>query len=304
MAATTGARRSALARTRRALAMLGIRAAFGALEPTAPGYGARWAERLWFTVPSTEGRWRGELPAGQTVTVAVNDRPVVTEQWGGGPIVVLLHGWGGQRSDLAALVGPLVRAGHQVIAIDAPGHGESEWGAAGRRRSTILEFTDALMALCAVQGPAHAVVGHSIGCMAVAVALREGLAVHRLVFIAPMADVRPYTKEFARRLGFGDRIRTRMEARIERRVNKPLAFFDIPSMAQHMRTPQVLLIHDEDDRETPWTDSAAIEGTWPDARLITTRGLGHRRILREPAVLDQVVQFIAADERADAAEAS
>jgi pimeloyl-ACP methyl ester carboxylesterase len=301
---TSSGRPLTAARAQRALATFGARTAFGALERAAPAYGARWAERLWFTVPSSGGRWRAEMPIGRTSSLLVNGQPVVVERWGTGPLIVLLHGWGGRRSDFSAFVGKLVSAGYCVVAIDAPGHGESERGAAGRRRSTILEFVDALTAVATTEGPVHAVVAHSIGCMAAAVAVREGLPVDRLVFVAPMADIRPYTREFASRAGFGDRIRVRMEALIERRVDKPLSFFDIPSMRNYAGTQEVLLVHDKDDRETPWTDSKAIEQSWPGARLVTTTGLGHRRILTEPAVLDDVIQFVSAERSAGAEQAS
>jgi hypothetical protein len=40
---------------------------------------------------------------------------------------------------------------------------------------------------------------------------------------------------------------------------------------------------------------AAIAAAWPGAELVTTEGLGHRRILRDPAVVARVTDFLAAD---------
>ncbi|HEX6673981.1 MAG TPA: TetR family transcriptional regulator, partial [Actinomycetes bacterium] len=47
-----------------------------------------------------------------------------------------------------------------------------------------------------------------------------------------------------------------------------------------------------DDRETSWSDGRAIAIAWPDARLLTTTGLGHRRVLRDPEVVTQVAGFL------------
>src|SRR5687768_10404331 len=45
--------------------------------------------------------------------------------WGRGPVVYLLHGWGGRSSQWSSFVEPLARAGLTAVAFDAPGHGAS-----------------------------------------------------------------------------------------------------------------------------------------------------------------------------------
>jgi pimeloyl-ACP methyl ester carboxylesterase len=267
---------------------------FAVLERVAPAVGARWAETLWFTVPRARARPERQRPPGQPFVVAVNGHTVAGEAWGAGPSVYLVHGWGGWGWQLEGFVGPLVDRGHRVVAFDAPSHGASDPGRAGPGRSTILEFADALAAVVAANGPAHAVVAHSLGATSAAFAMRNGLQVERAAFVAPMADPLPYTRTFAGRLGFGERVRTRLADRIERRVGMPLSAFDVPAMAGEIATPPLLLVHDRQDAETGWSDSAAIAHSWPHARLVTTSGLGHRRILRAPAVVTEVVEFVAA----------
>jgi pimeloyl-ACP methyl ester carboxylesterase len=264
------------------------------LEWVAPAAGARWAEHLWFTVPATRGRRDRQADPGRPFQVRLHGRAVAGEAWGAGPVVYLVHGWGGWRWQLDGFVAPLVEAGCRVVAFDAPSHGVSDPGPEGPGRSTILEFADALTAVVAEMGPAHAVVAHSLGATAAAFAIRGGLPVERAAFLAPMADPLPYTRTFAGRLGFGDRVRTRLVDRIERRVGLPLSAFDVPAMAGQSPTPPLLLVHDRLDAETGWSDSAAIAAAWPRSRLVTTSGLGHRRILRAPAVIAEVTGFVAA----------
>ena len=265
---------------------------FGLLERVAPALGARWAERLWFTVPRAGGRRDRLVPPGRPFRVQVHGRTVAGETWGEGPVVYLVHGWGGWRGQLDAFAGPLAEAGHRVVAFDALGHGASDPGPSGPGRSNALELADALTAVVAANGPAAAVVAHSLGATATAYAMHEGLAVGRAVFVAPMADPLPYTRTFAGRLGFGERIRSRLVRRIERRVGMPLSAFDVPALAGTMATPPLLLVHDRQDAETGWSDSDAIARAWPGARLVTTSGLGHRRILRAPAVVAEVTGFV------------
>lgn len=52
-----------------------------------------------------------------------------------------------------------------------------------------------------------------------------------------------------------------------------------------------LVVHDEDDVDVPWQDGKTYAEAWPGSRLMTTTGLGHRRIVREPEVLAAVAEF-------------
>jgi hypothetical protein len=154
MADTTGTRNRTIVRARQRLALAATRAAFSALELAAPGPGGRWAESLWFTVPTLSGRRAGDPAGGRRLEVQVpgpdrRGHTVVGRIWGEGPVVYLQHGWGGHRQQLGALVAPLVAAGYRVVAFDAPSHGESGPGPSGPRRTTAVEFADALAAVVA-----------------------------------------------------------------------------------------------------------------------------------------------------------
>jgi hypothetical protein len=52
-----------------------------------------------------------------------------------------------------------------------------------------------------------------------------------------------------------------------------------------------LFVQDEDDAESSWAGAADAARHW-NARLALTRGLGHRRILRDPSVVLTVRDFI------------
>jgi pimeloyl-ACP methyl ester carboxylesterase len=107
-----------------------------------------------------------------------------------------------------------------------------------------------------------------------------------------MTQPAPYTLLFAAALNFDERIRTRMESRVARRVGVPWSAFDIPgNIGDLPALPPLLLAHDPRDRETRYADSLAVHKVWPGADLITTPDLGHWRILRDPTVVTRAVSF-------------
>jgi pimeloyl-ACP methyl ester carboxylesterase len=275
-----------------------VRQAFGLLERFAPAVGARWALELWCTPPAVESSLRmppGVSP-GQPVEAVWSGHRIAGESWGAGPAVYLVHGWGGCRAHLGVFVKPLVDAGHRVIAFDLPSHNESDPGDLAAGRTTIVECAEAVRAVVQTHGPARAIVAHSLGAKAAALAAAGGMPVERLVFLAPMGDFSFYLDVFAERHGFGPRIRAGLHRRLDRRLRMPLVDTDISRVAARMSNPTpLLLVHDPDDPDSPYVTSEAIVGVWPEATLVTTRGLGrlaHYRILRHRPAISAGVDFI------------
>ena len=57
-------------------------------------------------------------------------------------------------------------------------------------------------------------------------------------------------------------------------------------------TAPLLIVHDRDDDDTSYADGVTLSEAWPGARMLSTSGLGHRRILREPSVIEAATRFI------------
>jgi pimeloyl-ACP methyl ester carboxylesterase len=274
-----------------------VRRAFGLLERFAPAIGARWATELWCTPPVMESNLRmppGVGP-GQPLDAVWRGHRIVGESWGEGPSVYLVHGWGGRRPHLGVFIKPLVESGHQVIAFDLPSHNESGSGELAPGRTTIVECAEAVAAIVATHGPARAIVAHSLGAKAVALAAAQGASVGRLVFLAPMGDFALYLDLFAHRHGFGPSIREGLRRRLDQRLGMPLFDTDIPRVAPRTNYPPLLLIHDPEDPDSPYSTSDRIIEAWPGAQLLTTRGLGrlaHYRILRHRTAIRAGIDFI------------
>jgi pimeloyl-ACP methyl ester carboxylesterase len=266
---------------------------FRAADLLAPGVAGRIARDIWFTVPPAMPA--APLPAGgQEFEVESLGSTVRGHVWGDGPVVYLVHGWGGRGSQLAAYVEPLVARGHRVVMFDGPSHGDSDPGPSGPRRSHGVELGKALDAVFARFGPAEAVLAHSLGTISTYLTLRFGwLSTRRLVLLAPMVAAEPLFDRFQRALGFGSRTRRAFDRHLDAFVGIPMAEFDATFQAAHVDPVPTLVVHDRSDRQTPYADAVRLVGSLPDARLVTTDGLGHRRILKDGAVVRQVVEFLA-----------
>jgi pimeloyl-ACP methyl ester carboxylesterase len=270
-----------------------LRTTMGILEVIAPGLGARWVDRLWFSVPPLRPTKR-DIPAdGTPFDLMVSGATVRGHRWGHNEkIVYLVHGWGSSSAQLGGFVKPLLDAGFGVVAYDALSHGSSDPGPSGPGRSNALEHRDALSAVVAAHGPAYGVVAHSLGSMVAALAMRDGIVPQRAVYVAPMIDITSYGEPFIRMLGGGPRIWAKFVTRVERRLGLRMSYFDLPAMASELTTPPLLIIHDREDHETSWGASRSLASRWPDTQLLTTSGLGHNRILSDPVVVSAAVDFI------------
>jgi pimeloyl-ACP methyl ester carboxylesterase len=273
----------------------GVKRLFGLLAEVAPPAAAWAAERLFMTPPRVEApeAERAALRAARRFHVPFGRGRVTAWFWAGAeghpgrPTVLLIHGWGGRAGQLAPVAEHLVREGFSAVAFDAPAHGESDG-----RITNLVEFADAMQAVVGAYGPVVGTVAHSLGGAAAAIALGRGVPLGRTALIGAPTDLLAQTQRFADGLGLPEAVRARMERRLERRVGLPLRVFNLG--VQPRPAEPLLVIHDRQDGEIPYEDGRRLAAAW-QAELLTTDGLGHRRILRAPEVLSRISRFLAAD---------
>ncbi len=280
------AKKSTIGRT---LMMGSLRAGFAAGGALAPGLTGTAAARLFLSTrrhPVPE-RDREGLAAARRWSLDTLWGPLAAWTWGAeeGPTIALLHGWEGRAAQLGGFAAPLTAAGFRVVALDAPGHGESPG-----RSSSLVAMGRALLALGEHVGPLAGVVAHSAGTVAAIHALRRGLAAERLVSVAPGVDLEDYARGFARLFGLNAAVSARMRQRIERVLGVHWEELDPRRTPRKDQVP-LLVVHDRGDREAPFSGGGELAEAW-SARLIPTEGLGHTRILRDPAVLAAATAFL------------
>jgi pimeloyl-ACP methyl ester carboxylesterase len=263
-----------------------MRTAFRAVGAVAPGVAARWAETLFCTPPRRPGGDEAFLASGTRFTLQSQGQRLAGWEWGRGPTVVLVHGWGSRASRFGALGAALLEAGFRVVAYDGPAHGESTG-----RFASLPEFARALGDVAAKVGPIYGLVGHSLGGAAVAMAMRQGVGAHRAVLLAPPADVRIFSDLFARSFALAPTVQETMHRNLERRLRIVWDELHIPTLVRELPAA-ALVIHDRDDTDVPLSHGEEIVGAWVGSRLETTAGLGHRALLRDPSVIARTVAFL------------
>lgn len=270
---------------------------FAASALLAPDLAGAWAERLFLTPPRPKDAVLASLDLidAKSGLLEHKGRAIATWTWGArsreAPAVLLAHGWGGHAAQLRGFVFPLLSAGYRVVAFDQPAHGVSEG-----RLTGLPDFAEVLAEVAwqagARQGFIQGVVAHSMGGAATALAIARGLPVRRAVIIGTSLEVGAYARRFARWHGMPERVREAMQAAIEERFGVRWSQLDVAKLAPRLRVP-ALVIHDRDDRTVPWAEATRFARLWPQARLLLTQGLGHRRILEDEKVAHAAADFIA-----------
>lgn len=285
------------------------------LSQLGPSLAARTAARLFFTAPPRRRPTAAELltlATGRRHDLAVTTRRgnarLATWTWGdSGPVVLLVHGWGGNASQLHAFVQPLVNAGFRPVAVDLPGHGESagrftslpEWADALLDLSRQLDQLDRASQRATPTGmtstshettgqPFHAVIAHSFGAAATTLALDRGLAATQVSLLAPVAHPASYFDAFMALVSDDQQCHQLAREAAEARLDFTFGALGVPFLAAR-QTATALVVHDRNDRETPFDGGEAIARAWPTAELVATNGLGHRRLLEDAAVVSRVV---------------
>lgn len=270
------------------LAPAPLRAAFALLGRLAPGAAGAMAERLFLTPPrhAVPPREREALAGAVPFEVRLGRIGLRAWRLGEGPAVLLCHGWGGRGAQILSLGQPLREAGFSLVTYDAPAHGRS-----GGRLASVPVFAEAIAAV-AEQSGARAAVAHSMGGAALALAILRGLPVDAGVVVGTPRSPWPFFRAFGEVMGLPPGVRDAARTRLERRVGFTADAFDLPRMAAAAPPVPLLVVHDRGDAEVPFADGADIAAAWPGARLMATEGLGHRRILRDPAVARATASFV------------
>jgi pimeloyl-ACP methyl ester carboxylesterase len=268
-----------------ALPRLGLRAGLQLMSALAPAATERWALSR-FATPARNHHGGPKAPGGHRFTLPGRNGDLAAWDFGDGPTVLLAHGWSGHAAQMSAFVPALVAAGYHVVCFDQPAHGHS-----GGRRTNMLEFRDAVLTVGRRLGPLAGVIAHSLGATATLLALDRGLRADRLVLMAPPIDPIPFAWAFASHVGL-PRARTEGLIKLLRDfLHADLGGRYAIEAAAATRDP-LLVIHDQDDRAVPIEQGRALAEASPRAQLWPISGLGHNRMLADPAVVQTAVEFL------------
>ncbi|MCR6499674.1 alpha/beta hydrolase [Shinella sp. CPCC 101442] len=294
-----------------------IRLALSGVAAVSPAAAGRAAFRLFATTPGRRprtakerelfARSEGWMRQAERVTLRFAGGTAVAHRFAARPCenfagrVLVVHGWGSRAAYLSALTEGLVAAGHEVVALDLPGHGASRG-----RTLTLPMAVRAIDAAWRRFGGFDYFCGHSFGGASLACAasgLVPSVPAHRprrLVTIGSPSEMAWLFKDLGRYLKLGPETQVALENHVERIAGAPLSAFDAADGAGRLSTP-MLVIHAEDDKEVPAHHARRYAASGPNVTLEWANGFGHRRIVSAEPVIDRIVGFFAQDARRIAA---
>ncbi|WP_431113037.1 alpha/beta fold hydrolase [Variovorax paradoxus] len=211
----------------------------------------------------------------------------VARSWGTGPLVLLVHGWGGRAEQMAPLAKALADLGHRAVAINVTGHGNSAGTA-----TAWSYFVDDLAALAReLKVPLKAIVGHSAGGLAAMVAQWHGLIeAERYVCIASPSYPYPPLEGVARRLDPPAELLRRYRAYLASELRAEWSRLEACEAFAGLGD-RLMLIYDEKDRFVSHTQADRIAAVCTGARVHKTSAHGHTRLLVAAEVRDEVCKF-------------
>ena len=202
---------------------------------------------------------------------------------------LIIHGFSSTIKKFDHFVSPLLKKGYEVIAFDAPAHGESS----GKTVNAFI-YRDMIQAVYDKYGPVQSFIAHSFGGLALSLFMEEQKYQDhkKLVLIAPATETESALKSFATFLNIEEEVMEELRVIIQEKSGRTIDKISIRELAHHIQA-EVLWVHDEEDDVTPWADAEKIQqDAHPNFQFMVTKGLGHRKIYKDNKVKKAVMEFL------------
>jgi pimeloyl-ACP methyl ester carboxylesterase len=203
--------------------------------------------------------------------------------------VLIVHGFESASLNFGSYITALLKKGYEVLAFDAPAHGRS-----GGKKITLPLYIQAIREIYERYGPIRSFMAHSFGGLALCPFLEtiptDGST--KLVLIAPACEAVTAVDSFFQLLQLSPDLRPEFDRLITRTGGFPASHFSIRRTFRNIAA-DTLWVQDEEDQVTPLRDALLVkEDHHPNIRFLITKGLGHRKIYRDPNIQRQVVDFL------------
>lgn len=233
-----------------------------------------------------------EITPATEINVETRMGPIHLNLFGEGKkVIVLNHGWGDNSLSFQPMIVDLVAQGFCVAAIDHIGHGKSAGNTAH-----LPAFIDTLELIISelelLDYSVEAIVGHSMGGMAT-LGLSEQLLKNRKIFlIAVPIDFFNIMFHKVENAGISRHLLIRVLENITKAYNTTWQQLASDKLITKNHA-NITFLHDVKDRYAPIDDIKNYVSK-SNANLITTDGLGHRRILSDRKVIETIATAMTA----------
>ncbi len=204
-------------------------------------------------------------------------------------IILIAHGFSSYAYKFDKYVIALRKEGFEVLAFDAPAHGNSD----GKKINALI-YRDTILNIEKKFGPLYAIIAHSLGGLAasLAVEMLPNQEKRKLVLIAPATETKTAVEHFFTIIPSNPKIIQAFKKHIERIAKQPISYFSVARVAR-TATAKILWIHDEEDNVCTFNDVKPLLNEQIDRlELFITKGLGHNKIYKALSTKDKIVHFL------------
>ena len=198
----------------------------------------------------------------------------------------MAHGWAGRGTQLYELADKLLENGMMVIAFDSPAHGQS----AGKK-THLIESVETIHYLNTTYGPFEAAIGHSYGGIGLLAAQAEKPFLNKLITLGIDNSIANIINEFVNKIGLNQKVVKLVQQKMDQKFNSSIEKVSAEESAKSLQIP-TLIIHDSQDKDVDVSSAFKIRQNLQKGELFVTKGLGHRKIFRDPKVIQKIITFI------------
>ena len=237
---------------------------------------------------------KGKIKPNQTTFLATSVKHTLQHEhfkirvyeWPGTKATILLaHGWESNAfrwKDLAEL---LIQNNYNIIALDAPAHGNTE-----HKQFNAVLYAECIQLVAKTFKP-NIVIGHSVGGMALAFALSKYKlnTIDKLVLLGAPNAFSTILASYEKLMGYSKRTQLGNRRYIQQKFNFTPEEF---STSRFVSTLNIkgLIVHDKKDKVIPYSDGTDIAKQFTNAKFISTKGYGHG--LKSDEVHKHILNFL------------
>jgi pimeloyl-ACP methyl ester carboxylesterase len=230
------------------------------------------------------------LDTARQQQIAYEDGLFMLYHWkGNGPTVLLNHGWESSTWRWKHLIEPLQKLDYNIIAIDAPAHGNTTG-----TLFTAVKYSKIIATTIDLYKPSI-IIAHSVGAMATV--YQESSAQHecleKLVLLGSPNSLEVIMRGYQDLVGFGNSVYGSLNNLLKKTYDFKIEEFNTADFASKIEVP-TLIVHHPDDQIVPYKAMEAIAAKMPNATTYTSQTGGHSLYTQE--VIDQSLRFLDAEE--------
>jgi len=252
---------------------------------------ASWLAYKFFSHPRDGRLIKESLPdilkEAEAEMITHNDFLFQMYTWKGNDTkVLLMHGWESNASRWEQLIGYLKKSGCTIIAVDAPAHGLSS--GAEFNIPQYAEFVDVV----AQKVKPNYLIGHSLG-GATAIFFQSHYPndyIQKMVVLGAPCDLATILKNYVGMLSLNSNVFQLLEKHFFEHFRIKTHEFSGSIFVSNIKKVKGLIAHDLHDTVVSFKEAKKIAAAWPEAKFITTNGLGHS--LHGDALYNSIYSFL------------